>query len=350
MTLLANVFYFRRSHKQIALIMVLLVFLVVSACGNSNGPNASSAPAIQQSVFATGVAGQYTAPDSIAFNAQNIFVGYGDGNAPDGSDGKSTQIVEYTMDGAVVQIFTVVGHNDGLKIDPSTGLLWALQNEDANANLAIINPATGTQTVYTFVSPAPHGGGYDDIVFDNGTVYMSCSNPANNPNTGPAIVSVTLSGSTANVTQVLAGNAIATDVVTGDTITLNLQDPDSMILDPQGDLVLDSQADDELIIVSSPGTEAQTVQRLSLTTTSPPGAAVEVDDTIFASSTSGTIFMADVDGDTVYRLHSNAWTIGDAFSAADLDGFVGHLNLSTGLLSSIATGFKSPHGMAFIPQ
>jgi hypothetical protein len=339
----------RTPYERIALVVTLAALLGASSCGGSNGPNQSSAPGIQQSVFAQSVQGQYTQPDSIAVNAENVFVGYGDGNAPDGSDGKSNQIVEYTMSGEVVQIFTVVGHNDGLKIDPSTGLLWALQNEDANPNLAIIDPSNGNMTVYTF-GPPPHGGGYDDLVFLNGQVYLSCSNPANNPNTGPAIVSVTLSGSQAIVTPVLAGNATATDVVSGATITLNLQDPDSMTSDPQGDLVLDSQGDDELIIVSNPGTESQTVKRLGLTTTSPPGAAVEVDDTIFLSATSGTVIVADRDGETVYALHSNLWTIGAALSAADLDGFVGGLNLSTGVLRSAATGFKSPHGMAFIPE
>ena len=56
-----------------------------------------------------------------------VFVGYGDNHAPDGSDGLSSQIVEYRMDGSLVQIYTVLGHNDGLKIDPITHRLWALR-------------------------------------------------------------------------------------------------------------------------------------------------------------------------------------------------------------------------------
>jgi hypothetical protein len=59
-----------------------------------------------------------------------------------GSDGKSSQIVEYRIHGVVVFTYTVPSHNDGLKVNPVTHELWALQNEDANPNLVIINPAT----------------------------------------------------------------------------------------------------------------------------------------------------------------------------------------------------------------
>ena len=95
----------------------------------------------QLTVFAKAPTG-LSAPDSVAVLGDHVFVGYGDGHLPDGSDGLSSQIVEYRMDGSVVYTYTVVGHNDGLKFDPSTHLLWALQNEDANANLVIINTET----------------------------------------------------------------------------------------------------------------------------------------------------------------------------------------------------------------
>ena len=63
--------------------------------------------------------------------------------------------------------FSVVGHNDGLRLQPGTNNLWALQCEDANPNLVIIDLNKGTQTLYTF-PPTPHGGGYDDVVFQDG--------------------------------------------------------------------------------------------------------------------------------------------------------------------------------------
>jgi hypothetical protein len=91
------------------------------------------------------------------------------------------------------------------------------------------------------------------MVFRGCKVYISASNPANvNPNTGPAIVSARLEGSRVEVAPVLAGTAQVIDVPTGANITLKLTDPDSMILDFLGNIVLDSQGDQELIIVSNP--------------------------------------------------------------------------------------------------
>src|SRR5580693_825547 len=81
------------------------------------------------SVFATSIPGVDFAPDSIAVLEGHVFVGYGDGVAPDGSDGKSSTIVEYKPNGDMVTTYTVLGHNDGLRANPSTHLLWAMQNE-----------------------------------------------------------------------------------------------------------------------------------------------------------------------------------------------------------------------------
>ena len=130
------------------------------------------------SVFAKAPTG-LSAPDSIAVLGDHVFVGYGDGHAPDGSDGLSSKVVDYKRDGTLVHIYTVPGHNDGLKVDPLTHKLWALQNEDANANLVIINTESREQSKpYTFASPTLHGGGFDDMVFRGCDVLISASNPA----------------------------------------------------------------------------------------------------------------------------------------------------------------------------
>src|SRR5579863_5811188 len=225
------------------------------------------------SVFATSIPGVDFAPDSIAVLDGNVFVGYGDGVAPDGSDGKSSTIVEYSANGDYVTTYTVLGHNDGLKVNPKTHQVWAMQNEDAAPNLVIIDPKTQTQSApYTF-GPTPHGGGYDDIAFRGDDVFLSASNPANNPNYAPAVVRATISGSVVNVSEALNASAIATNVRSDSPVTLNLQDPDSMIFDPFGDLVLDSQADGELIIVHHPGGLDQTAYHLTL---SVDGAATQI--------------------------------------------------------------------------
>lgn len=303
------------------------------------------------SVFARGVTGKYKTPDSIAVSAGRVFVGYGDGTLPDGSDGKNTEVVQYNLAGAVEHVYSVPGHNDGLKVDPATHLLWALQNEDANPNLVVINPQTHQAKTYLFQAPPPNGGGYDDIVFRNGKVYLSASNPANNPNNQPAIVQARLEGQSIAVTPVLEGNAQATNVVTGAVVALNLQDPDSMTLDPSGDLVLTSQADAELVVVRKPNTPGQSVLLIPLTS---PYGAPQVDDTLFTPTEDGYILIADKSGNTVYALHRRAFTPGAAYSAAQgtsgsqTVGFVGRLDPEFGLLTPVVTGLGNPGGLAFV--
>jgi hypothetical protein len=299
------------------------------------------------SVFASAPSG-LSAPDSIAVLRDHVFVGYGNGNAPDGSDGKSTQIVEYALNGTIEHTYTVKGHSDGLKVDPATHLLWALQNEDANANLVIINPKTHDQKFYAF-GPTLHGGGYDDLVFRDCQVYISASNPANNPNTGPAIVSARLDGDFVDVKPVLAAEASAIDIPTDSTIKLNLQDPDSMTMDPQGNIVLDSQGDQELIIVSDPGSISQRVLHLPLSYHAASGLTpVEVDDTAFVTSTEGFILFADKGLNKVFMLKKKAFAPGAAYTAADGGPFVGTIDMTTGVITPIVTGLKGPGGLVFV--
>jgi hypothetical protein len=325
---------------------------VVTALGLSlSTPAAFGAPVAAApyvfSVFAKAPKG-LSAPDSIAVVGGHVFVGYGDGHKPDGSDGLSSQVVEFSPTGSVVHIYTVPGHNDGLKVDPSTGLLWALQNEDAKPNLVVINPVTGKTKSYKF-GPTLHGGGYDDIVFLNGKVYISASNPAKNPNTGPAIVAATLGIGTVSVKPILSGSAEAIDLLTDKATKLNLQDPDSMTVNPSGDIVLDSQADQELVIVSAVGKANQTVLRLPLSYKTKTGATPgEVDDTAFVTSTKGLLLFADKKLNTVYAVKRHAFSPGTAFSSADNGPFVGSLDLTSGVITPIVTGLGNPGGLVFV--
>ena len=332
-----------------------LLFVVLSTFAIPASPQ--SAPAAVKgytvSVFANGVPGKYTAPDSIAVLDDHIYIGYGDNNDPAGLDGKSNQIVEYDKDGDILRIYTVVGHNDGLKVDPYTHQIWAMQNEDANPNLVIIDPATHQQTLYTFAAIPAHGGGYDDIVFRNGKVYFSASNPANNPNMEPAIVEAKLVGTTVQVTPALEGDATATDVVTGASVTLNLQDPDSMTLTPSNDILLDSQADSELVLLHRPGTAKQSVMVIPL---SSPFGTPQADDTLFIPSDSGFVLVSDTPANVVYMIRKAAFVPGTAYTAAvgapdasgAMVGFVGVLDLNFGGINPVVVGLQSPHGMAFV--
>lgn len=336
-----------RTFTYPALLRAGLIVSLFCLAPLAQASTPTAASPYELSVFARAPAG-LSAPDSIAVLGDHVFVGYGDGHAPDGSDGLPSQVVEYTMDGTIVHIYNVPGHNDGLKVDPKTRKLWAIQNEDANANLVVINTESQHEKLYKF-GPTLHGGGYDDIVFSGCQIFISASNPANNPNTGPAIVSAHLEGNKVEVEPVLMGDANAIDIPTDANIHLNLLDPDSMTLDPVGDLVLDSQGDQELIIVINPGTSDQDVLRLPLTYRTSSGLTpVETDDTAFVTSNEGFILFADKKLNTVYKLKKKAFVPGAAYTAADGGPFIGTLDLTSGIITPIVTGVVNPGGMVFV--
>ena len=333
--------------------LILLLLIAPSAVSAqktvSRTPEAHSGaqaqPPYTVSVFAQSLPGVYTQPDSITFNSSAIFIGYGNNGAPNGLSATPSTIVEYDYNGNILNRIFVPGHNDGLKINPLTGDLWSLQNEDGNATLIIFNARTLAAKQSYFLGTGPHGGGYDDIFFLNGNVYFSASNPQHDPNNEPAIVQFTSTGSTFTLTPVLYGNASATDIPTGQPVVLNLQDPDSMTFNPGGDIVLDSQADGELVVVRNPGSN-QSVFRVLLTVGGQP---TTVDDTVFPTASAGFLLAADRDGETVYEITAPFLEPGSAYSASDSGGFVGSLNFMTGELTPVATGMVSPHGMAFVP-
>jgi hypothetical protein len=347
-----------RNIKSRTALLTMAVFLVPASAFQAQAQSAVNNLTVEKGysvkVFAKGVPGQLTAPDSIAVTRDRVYIGYGDGHDPAGLDGKKSQIVEYTKTGQQLFVYNVLGHNDGLKVEPCTGKIWAMQNEDANPNLVIIDPATREQTLYTFAEAPPHGGGYDDIVFRNDEVYFSASNPANNPNTKPAIVRAKLVENTIEVEALLEGDAQAKDVVTGTAVTLNLQDPDSMTLDTLGDIVLDSQADSELVLVRRPGSKHQSVLQIPL---SSPFGTPQVDDTLFTPAADGFILVSDTLANTIYAISTPQFAPGLAYSggvgapagsSGATTGFVARLDLQSGYLTPIVSGLKSPHGMAFV--
>lgn len=338
------------SPPAAGLALPALLFLSTSAIPSpAQAGDPTAVEGYSVSVFAKGNS-NLTHPDSIAFANGHVFIGYGDNAAPDGSDGKTSNIVEYTIDGQEVHIFTVVGHNDGLKVNPDNGLLYAMQNEDSNPNLVIIDPVSKEQMVYHFASKPPHGGGYDDMVFRNHRLFLSASNPSNNPNARPAIVEVFSYVNGLHVTGTLWGTAEAFNIPTGNKVTLNLQDPDSMTLDPEGDIVLDSQADGELIIVRKPGASDQSVLQVNFS--SPDGPA-QADDSLFTPSGDGFILVADTPNNTVYAIRKAAFAPGEIYTAAvgaNGKGFVGKLDLDSGRLTPVVNGLSSPHGLGFIPS
>jgi hypothetical protein len=308
--------------------------------------------------FATAPTG-ISAPDSVTFSATNVFVGYGNGGLPDGSGGAMSNVIEYDFNGNMIKDFSIVGHNDGLRYNPRENNLWALQNEDGNATLKIIDLKNGDQTTYD-LGTGPHGGGYDDIDFNNSSVYLSASAPTINPNTAPAIVSLKVTGKKFALTTILDGNASVTNVLTGKPDTLNLQDPDSMIVDPYGELVMTSQGDGELIVVQHPGLPCQNAFVIPLSSEAGPGPAeTQLDDTVFTTQSAGELLVADKALNTVYAITAPYFAAA-AYSAVQVfvpptaanptTSFVSQTDLTTGVVTPIVNGMGNPGGMAFIPS
>lgn len=287
------------------------------------------------SLFAADPAGA-SQPDSVVVNGNNVFIGYGNGTKSDGSDGLPTTIAQYTLNGQLVNIFSVPGHNDGLRINPANGLLYALENQDGNPLLAIINPKTSAETTYKL--PAEPGRGYDDLQFINGQAFVSISNPVDG--TSPVLGKLKLSTSSIAVTPVLTAGAAAVDSA-GKPVTLNIQDPDSLGISPDGSLLLDDQDGQALISVSNPGTASQQVSFLPH-----PGSAV--DDTVFAPVGASTLFVAATSGanEGVYQI-SGPFTPGTAYTSVTASNFVGILDPTSGAIAPFVSGPTSPHGLGF---
>ncbi|HZC80401.1 MAG TPA: hypothetical protein VE222_01575, partial [Nitrospiraceae bacterium] len=246
---------------------------------------------------------RFTNPDSIEIDGDHVWVGYQNVTAKDGTDGKSSTVVEYDAGGKVIHTYSVLGHCDGLRVDPATHRVWASSNEDGNPRLVSIDPATGKITAYSFPSPTAHGGGFDDMAFVGGKMFIAASNPtldASGVNVFPAVDAVTFSGHNVVLTPVLYGNATAIDSMSGSQVTLNEIDPDSMTLDAAGNLVLVNQAGSELVFIHNPGTSTQTVTRTLVGT--------QLEDTIFIGSTrqgkNGTFLLVDGTTNTIYSIRA----------------------------------------------
>jgi hypothetical protein len=319
-----------------------------SGCKNaSQNSTVAALPGFQVCLFIPATT-KANHPDNIIIDGSHVWVGWQNITAKNGSDTKTSTIAEYTTSGTLLKSWSVVGHTDGMRMNPTTHQMWVMCDEDGNPRLYTIDPASSTATTIT-LPPQPWGGGFDDIQFVNGVGYADASSPTLNSagkNLFPALYKVTISGTAATLTKVLAGMPKATTInLPVSNVTLNLTDPDSMEISPQGDLVLTSQGDSEMLFIHNLGTAQQTVRVLSTGT--------QIDDTAWPTSSKGCMIVADGNSG-VYSVCSSIWVPGAPYSAAPNDstviGFVGTLNPSNGQLTPIIVGIANPHGMGFIPQ
>lgn len=260
----------------------------------------------------------------------------------------------------------ITGKCDGLTADPANNRLLAPVNEDGNSSLYVLTPgaAQGQQVqpiTYTAAAggKSPLTGGTDSITIQDGNIYIVGSAPAANSSgnftSGALFKAVINADHTAALTPVLLDDAKANDATpsatAGATVKLNLSDPDSSNDVPAespmyaGQVAVVGQGDRTLIFIDKIGTAGQ------VNTTLPIGD--EVNDLVFATSATGTLFVTDTSANKIYAI-TGSFKPGTAFVAAPNDsgtaGFLATVDLKSGIITPIVVGMGSPHGILFVPQ
>jgi hypothetical protein len=300
-----------------------------------------------------------TQPDDLAVSGSGatLWVGYGNGVDTTGKGGPST-LVQYNIStGAVLRQMSIPGHLDGLKINPTTRDIWATENEDGNPTLTVINHVNFTVKKYIF-KPALITGGMDDLAFvgvnSQHVFIVTSSQKSSNL---PVIVRISgplIPHGTAVASALVGNPAAVLNVVTNTVETSDMiGDPDSMTLDPSGELVLDNRSDHSLYIARASGA-TNPVLRVPLTLL---GAPVEVNDTIFTtsattgkSSTAGVIYITDTTANKIYALTKPYFPSNEVYTAANVLNDVCLVDLNTGVVTPVVTGFAGVHGLAFSPK
>ncbi len=267
---------------------------------------AASAPADPKitsvSVFATGAPVGGTGPDSITNGDGSIWVEYANTGVSTG--GGASEIVRYSHSGAVQSMIPISGLVDGLKVDPVTGMVWALQNQDGNSTLSFIDPTTNLVSGPLDYAPpyvygsSPTSRGYDDVAFLDGKVYLSYTNPVKPRD--PVLQEL-------NNGNHPSGTLNTTTILRARETGIPVPDIDSLKSTPSGQLVLTSEGDGrgtgnpvaEFTLISHPGTKNQTETTVPVTNAMGQDAEA-MDDVLFPSAHAGTLYITDTGSDTVY--------------------------------------------------
>jgi len=327
----------------------MIRFRFLLACGFSLSflfvPSVLADPTYTVNVFAIGTAVSSTAPDSVTYGDGSLWISYQNGADSAGASGSST-VVRYSPMGTVLNTWTIKGNVDGLNIDPASGLVWALQNNDGNSALTVINPITNATTPYTYGNTYTNvaNRGFDDLVFSHGNVFISETNPASGADA--VIVKLTTGlHSPLQISPILNSTFTGTNLATGMPGTVTITDSDSLKLTTSGLLALTGEADQKIAFISHPGTGSQTETFLALLGTNGLPITGKPDDTIFPNASNGHFYIADTGGNTVYRITATGLAPGSVY--IDVGTEFGILDTTTGIVTPIFTGV-SPHGATFV--
>jgi hypothetical protein len=309
---LCAIFLFGQPRIQAAIFTSPTLF----ASGSAVGPNVSG-------------------PDSITVGNGSVWVSYVPGGTPSDNFTGTSTIVQYGLSGSILNTYTLPGSVDGLKINPSTGDVWALQNQDGNSRLSVINPGSKIITTYNYAPPVSGGQGYDDVVFSGGKTYLSYTNPS----LGTDPVLQTLNGLTM---PFLTVNTIASYSASPST----LNDPDSLKLDNHGNLVESSGADGALNFFDTSGNFQKAI---SITQSGNP--VTGLDDSFFAPAGAGSIYFTDTATNGVYVVNASNLTADSIYAAVGSAHAIGFVDSATGAFTPVITdgaSNPSPHGIAFV--
>jgi hypothetical protein len=308
--------------------------LALTALLCAGGRWANAAPSYSAAIFATGNGVGATAPDSVTAGGGSIWVEYGNGANSSNYTGTST-IVRYSPAGAVLDTYKLPGSVDGLKYNANTGQVWALQNQDGNSQLSVIDPVSKIVTTYSYGASYsnPSTRGFDDAAFIGIKVFLSETNPA--AASDPVIVALNSAtpGSPINFSTVLSGiNVLATD-------------PDSLKSTPTGGLILTGEGDGVLTFISNPGLATQSASSLLLSGAG--GATIgKPDDSVYATATAGVFYVADTAANTVYAISASGLTANSSLFVSVGNGF-GAVDPNTGIVTTILSG-SGLHGADFV--
>ena len=309
-------------------------------------PASTDPTIIRSKILAVGADVNGTAPDFVALGTSGtVFIEYGNNVPSDGTGGGST-IIEYGRGGAILNSFNFAGSDDGLKIDPATGKLWVLQNQDGNSTLTIVDPANGQSTGPLSYAVPSSTQGYDDVAFTGGKVYLSHTNPA--APTDSVVVQLNNGNNpsgTLTTTAILRQGDTGTNLATGETNQpLPVSDPDSLKSLADGTLVLTGGDDAALTFIQHPGTDQQTASFIAL-----PAGATGLDDAVIPSASSGTFVVADTAKNDIVKIAVSGLNVNDIYASVAGDNGIVQIDPMTGTVTQLATGITSPHGLAFIP-
>jgi len=325
--------------------------LAITAMPASAAVHADPTPPAGYTVKAFAGVGPESKPDDVTRLGDFIYVTFQNGVGPLGepaSDGTtSSTIQQYRLDGSPGRSWRVRGKVDGLSAEPSKDRLLLTTNEDGNSGFSTLTPA-GMQPLKSYTYKGlTHGGGTDAISVVDAKILVSASAPTDT--TGPAVYTVHLAGSTADLTPMFRDNAsaiAANGAHAGQSLTLALTDPDSNTVVPaaaarfKGDFMLDGQGDKQLVF--APEHANRPIQALTVNT--------PVDDTVFATAHQRTLWVSDPTANAIYRV-TGAFKAGQGLSAVTPDvgrSYLATLNLKDGSLTPITQLTAiSPKGLLF---